>query len=236
MSYCVNCGVELRESEERCPLCGTVVLNPNRPDELLNADPAYPRQSEFIDLSRKKRLTFLLFSVTLALPAAVCMAVNFMVNGGFTWSYYVLGSVAVFWVLFVLPFFLPRRSEFVCLVLDYLVINGFLYGIQMFTDMGKEWYVPLGAPLVGTLAAGVLLGMLFLKSRPSKFTSAAVLTALAGLESVSFEMITDRYLNQTISLGWSVVTLVACLFLSAIFLLIGRKRRWKESIKKRIHI
>lgn len=236
MSYCVNCGVELRESEQRCPLCGTAVLNPNRPDEALHAGPAYPRQRELIDLSKKKRLTFLLFSVVLALPAAVCMAVNFMVNGGFTWSYYVLGSVVTFWVLFVVPFFLPRRSEFLCLLLDYLVVNGLLYGIQRLSNVGKEWYIPLGAPLTGALAIGALLGMLLLKTRPAKFTAAAVITALAGVEAVAFEVATDWYLNRQIALGWSVVALVACLFLSAIFLLVGRRRKWKDSIKKRIHI
>ena len=29
MSYCVNCGVKLAASEEKCPLCNTVVINPN---------------------------------------------------------------------------------------------------------------------------------------------------------------------------------------------------------------
>ena len=29
MSYCVNCGVKLAASEEKCPLCNTIVINPN---------------------------------------------------------------------------------------------------------------------------------------------------------------------------------------------------------------
>ena len=29
MSYCVNCGVELDASAEKCVLCNTPVLNPN---------------------------------------------------------------------------------------------------------------------------------------------------------------------------------------------------------------
>lgn len=31
MSYCVNCGVELADSERRCPLCHTEVHNPRQP-------------------------------------------------------------------------------------------------------------------------------------------------------------------------------------------------------------
>ena len=29
MSYCVNCGVKLKQSEKFCPLCNTKVINPN---------------------------------------------------------------------------------------------------------------------------------------------------------------------------------------------------------------
>ena len=29
MSYCVNCGVKLKQSEKVCPLCNTMVINPN---------------------------------------------------------------------------------------------------------------------------------------------------------------------------------------------------------------
>ena len=41
--YCIKCGVELADSEKKCPLCGTVVFNPEvaRPD----GAPPYPRAS-----------------------------------------------------------------------------------------------------------------------------------------------------------------------------------------------
>ena len=32
MSYCVNCGVKLKNSEKKCPLCNTKVINPNKID------------------------------------------------------------------------------------------------------------------------------------------------------------------------------------------------------------
>ncbi len=33
MSYCVHCGVELAESEARCPLCNTKVVDPAAPQQ-----------------------------------------------------------------------------------------------------------------------------------------------------------------------------------------------------------
>ena len=40
MSYCVNCGVELDKSAEKCVLCGTAVLNPNEVGK--EKETAYP--------------------------------------------------------------------------------------------------------------------------------------------------------------------------------------------------
>ena len=39
--YCIKCGVELADSEDRCPLCGTKVYNP----EIVRVleDPPYPQ-------------------------------------------------------------------------------------------------------------------------------------------------------------------------------------------------
>ena len=32
--YCIKCGVELADSEKRCPLCGTPVFHPDLPRNL----------------------------------------------------------------------------------------------------------------------------------------------------------------------------------------------------------
>jgi len=46
MSYCVNCGVKLKSSEKKCPLCKTVVINPNKHDNIYEA--SYPKRIENI--------------------------------------------------------------------------------------------------------------------------------------------------------------------------------------------
>ena len=46
MSYCVNCGVKLAKSLKKCPLCNTVVYNPNIKDE--SDKPIYSSEIEKI--------------------------------------------------------------------------------------------------------------------------------------------------------------------------------------------
>ena len=64
MSYCVNCGVKLASSERKCPLCNTVVYNPNIKED--NYYPNYPKikQSDigkdtsgmFVDIAQMSNL------------------------------------------------------------------------------------------------------------------------------------------------------------------------------------
>ena len=46
MSYCVNCGVKLDKSLKKCPLCNTVVYNPNIKEEINK--PVYSTEIEII--------------------------------------------------------------------------------------------------------------------------------------------------------------------------------------------
>lgn len=54
MSYCVNCGVELGKAEQRCPLCGTEVVNPKEPYDP-KAKQLYPKQLGFPAVSLRGR-------------------------------------------------------------------------------------------------------------------------------------------------------------------------------------
>ena len=44
MSYCVNCGVELQADAEKCPLCNTVVINPNELRSPKDAQAPFPSE------------------------------------------------------------------------------------------------------------------------------------------------------------------------------------------------
>ena len=39
MSYCVNCGVELDQTAQVCPLCHTPVINPKQPVDRISPPP-----------------------------------------------------------------------------------------------------------------------------------------------------------------------------------------------------
>ncbi len=65
--YCIKCGVELADSEKRCPLCGTPVFHPDLPRNL--TEPPYPadRRIRREDVNRSGILFVL--TVVALLPA-----------------------------------------------------------------------------------------------------------------------------------------------------------------------
>ena len=56
MSYCVNCGVKLKQSEKVCPLCNTKVINPNNLKDKFT--PAYSQAVEKHKEINKKALSW----------------------------------------------------------------------------------------------------------------------------------------------------------------------------------
>lgn len=238
MSYCVNCGVELRDSEKKCPLCNTVVINPN---QLYNAnsEPAYPKRTEAIISDENRKATFLLATAILLLPAVICGVVDYALSGGISWSFYVGGGTATLWVLMVVPFALKSHVEFKSLALDIAALLLFLYYVERVSlpKPAKSWYMPLAVPVVLVTGAAVLFVILLLRySKLCKLQLMAAFLALAAGLLIAFEIITDLYLTETVKLEWSLIGLAGGGSLAIICLLVNRKRRLKDSLKKRIHI
>ena len=70
MAYCVHCGVKLHEGEKRCPLCGTVSIDPNE-QPVSDARRTYPVRTPEQDLKRGKQFFLVLEAVLLLVPAGL---------------------------------------------------------------------------------------------------------------------------------------------------------------------
>ena len=103
--YCIKCGVELSDSEEKCPLCGTVVFHPyiKRPD----GEKPYPVDRKPQETASRSGLLFILTMLFL-LPLATSLLCDWKINGRILWSGYVGGALTVFYVIVVLPMWFRR--------------------------------------------------------------------------------------------------------------------------------
>ena len=91
--YCIKCGVELADSEKRCPLCGTPVFHPDLPRNL--TEPPYPadRRIRREDVNRSGILFVL--TVVALLPAILSLLCDWRINGTIVWSGYAAGAIGL---------------------------------------------------------------------------------------------------------------------------------------------
>ena len=78
MSYCVNCGVHLKEETKACPLCHTRVINPAINQKSENKTIHTQRPFEEYDNSFDKSLWIKLMSITLLTPATLSILINWV--------------------------------------------------------------------------------------------------------------------------------------------------------------
>lgn len=235
MSYCVNCGVELQKSEPRCPLCGTEVVNPNELHEEKPVRP-YPAHVEHLDKSVDRRYIASFISLLLLIPLFTTMLANVLVSKQLTWSYLVLGGELVAFTVFLLPM-IARMPKVLYMVIDAAAVSTLLLLIRVLTQSSWDWFLLLGLPV--TVLASLMCWFFALMASPKcripvliRFTFA--LTSI-GLLVVAIEFFIGLYQHMIAWPTWSLYVLFPCLVLASSLLILNRRARVKEEIKKRFY-
>lgn len=233
MSYCVNCGVELHDSEKKCPLCSTVVINPN----IISGEPAesvFPQEQKLVDVIADHRWKAGIISIILAIPASICLLCNFGIQKELTWSLIVTAALLMIWS-FVAPVLLMRKINYIALYVIYTAAILFFLFVMCWQVNG-DWFLSIALPIVLCFMGVVSINTVVMRSKIAKLYSAAVLFITIGAMVVAVEIITDYYLNKEISLSWSLIALVPCALLALLYVFIQKQKKLKNSLKKRFRM
>ena len=118
--YCVKCGVELADSEKKCPLCGTPVFHPDIPRNL--SEPPFPPDKRIRpeDVNRSG----ILFVLTIAalLPALLCLLCDWRINGTLVWSGYAAGAIGLLYIVILLPMWFRHPNPVIFVPVDFIAV------------------------------------------------------------------------------------------------------------------
>lgn len=233
MSYCVNCGVKLEQSLDRCPLCNTPVINPNEVS-FTHSVPPFPREKGQVEVVKRKDLAILL-SVSLTAASVVCGLLNLLVFSVHPWSLYVIGACVVLWVLAIPAVIYTKLSLYVCLLFDGLAIGLYQYLIS-FNTRSHDWFYELALPVTVLITAAAIL-FAFLVRRVS---SAFLMTALylfveLGLFCTGLELLIDRFRHTPYHLTWSAVVLSICSVIVIALITVLSRARLRNAVRRRLH-
>ena len=125
MSYCVNCGVELDKSAEKCVLCNTVVLNPNETGKEKPESP-FARESHIPESVSRKFVAYVI-SMVMLIPNIVCLIFNATLFKDTFWSLYILATSALVWTVFIFPFFTKKKKPYIMWAFDTVVVLAYFF-------------------------------------------------------------------------------------------------------------
>ena len=106
--YCINCGVELADSETVCPLCGTRVFHPDMPRQ--QGEPPFPPDPMGHPEEVNRSGALFILTMLAVLPIVICILCDWSVNGAILWSGYAAGGVALLYILAVLPLWFRKPN------------------------------------------------------------------------------------------------------------------------------
>lgn len=235
MSYCVNCGVELDNSQKACPLCGTEVNNPHEKPHKEAISP-YPKH---LDRSAKRfesRMLAGVITIIMLLAIGICLIADLIYSERADWSIIAMSALLLGWIYFAIPMLMLRWNALIYIAIDTLSTITFLYVLNMLLP-DSTWYLTLAVPLVLLIALLTALNTSIITSKsPSLIQSLACVIVSIGLCVVGIEVILDIYTQSPVSLSWSLFAIVPCAIIAGALLMMDRSVRIKEALKRKLHI
>lgn len=182
-------------------------------------------------ISRQKlsRLVFPILSCALALPAFICLLVNYCIDQAFTWSIYPLASLLLCFIILIPIFFLKKHRTLAVHGVLLAALIPYLYVIERITP-ADSWVLPLALPIaVLSIGVSAIIVWLVLYTRIDRLIVMAISFLLAGVgvNLAINEIVVNFVGERTSNISVSITSL--CFAAAAVVLaIIGFSRRKKK--------
>ena len=238
MSYCVHCGVELAESEARCSLCNTKVVDPAAPRQGTGKTP-YPPYETISPERVSKKSVLMVLTLIFLVPLCLAIVCDTSINGRISWSGFVIGGLFVLYVAFFVPILLAGRwlknLSILCISANTAAILCYLFYIEQ--AAGGTWFAIFAVPVVLLAAFSIIIAILLRKyAGATRLMVFAVVLAELGIFCLVLELMLNRAFGLRDHLVWSAYPLVTCLILGAIVAVIDRTPVLKEKMGRKFFI
>ena len=231
MSYCVNCGVKLDDTLERCPLCNTPVINPNE-ITYTHSVPPFPKENGQVETVKNKDVA-ILYSLVLIAAGAACGLLNLLVFNSSAWSLYVIGICIILWVVAIPVFIYTKLPIYVSLLFDGLSIGLYEYLIT-FNTPSSRWFYQLALPITAVVTVLAILLAACAERFPLPSWHRRSMCLEIAVLCISIELLIRRFLSRPFLLTWSAVVLTACAIIIVALITMLSRKRLRGAVRRRL--
>jgi hypothetical protein len=240
MINCKNCGVELDEHMNYCPLCGAPVFDkdPEKREKLVRQKQAVSTRlkTEIDSLNKvqKKKFFWEVISIIVASGVLSALTLNFIIQTSLSWSLYVLaGGLTIFAYVTVLSFV---KNGWLVMFSLFVVSSSALLFIDL-VDTTLGWSVKLGIPLLIAVVLLLAVVILAIKQTPEKgFNIIAYIFLASAILSIAVDGLVSLYIENQVNLNWSVIVFGSTLPMAFVLLYMHYKLRRGTDLRKFFHI
>ena len=227
--YCVKCGVELADSEKKCPLCGTEAFLPNGRGET-----PYPK---FVDEYKKIKPIGVIIILTclMTLGALLNIIIDLRISLAVTWSGYSVGGILLLYITVVLPMWFTRPNPVIFVPCDFAAATLYLLYVNLST--GGKWFLTLAFPAIGAAAlivTAVIALTRYLK-RGFLYIGGGLLIATGGY-CMLIEFLIKLTFGGKMKFLWSLYPLTACFILGISMIIAAICTPVRETLKRKLFI
>lgn len=230
--YCVNCGVELADSERVCPLCGVAAFHPDISRG--EGDSLYPTKTI---LTHKVSPKGALVIVTTAflIPLLVTLLCDMQINDKVTWSGYVIGALLLSYICVVFPWWFRRPNPVILIPVDCVVLGLFLFYINLATE--GTWFLGFALPVVGVFTAIVsaVTSLLRYVKKGKLYIFGGAFLAL-GVFMPIMELLLNRTFYIEKYLGWAFYPFIALVLLGGMLIFLAIWKPARETMERKFFI
>lgn len=229
--YCINCGVKLADSEKKCPLCGLVPYHPelSRPE----GRPLYP-VNRHPPTEVKPKVAQAVVLVLFLLPLVTTLLIDLKINGTVTWSGYVIGALALSYIVAALPGWFRKPNPVIFVPCGFVAVGLYLLYINLAT--GGDWFLSFAFPVtggIGLIVTAVVTLTRYLR-RGRLYIFGGAFMALGGMMLLMEFLIVLTFHRSFV--GWSIYPLAAFVLLGGLLIYLAINHTAREMMERKLFI
>lgn len=230
--YCINCGVKLADSENKCPLCGVEVYHPHL--QRSAEQPNYP-ENRYPEKKVSPWGIRLLVITVFLLPLLTVLLCDLPINGSITWSGYVIGALVLLYVIAMLPLWFQRPNPVIFVPVDFAAVAVYLLYINW--TVNGNWFMTFAFPVIGfctlVVTTIVTLNRYVRRGRLYVYGGAAIAT---GAFLPVMELLLYLTFDPIHFAGWSFYPMGVLVLFGGLLIFLAICRPAREAMERRFFL